>query len=149
MVVQTQSILSSQSQPNLTLVEFGMEPASCRLYYYQNGNGVVYAAATGGTPDYTYLWTNLSTGVTSDNSTWGGLNPADYMITVTDDNGCILTQTITLDSLNPIADFDMSSLGFTIEWEGDAPLEVKLHKSIAKLLKHQRSKCRYNFLLAF
>jgi gliding motility-associated-like protein len=108
----------------LTLVEFGMEPASCRLYYYQNGNGVVYAAATGGTPDYTYLWTNLSTGVTSDNSTWGGLNPADYMITVTDDNGCILTQTITLDSLNPIADFDMSSLGFTIEWEGDAPLEV-------------------------
>ncbi|MBI3133327.1 MAG: gliding motility-associated C-terminal domain-containing protein [Bacteroidetes bacterium] len=113
------------TQPTeLTLVEFGMESASCRLFSYQNGNGVVYAAASGGTPDYTYLWTNLSTGATSDNSTWGGLNPADYMITVTDDNGCVLTQTITLDSLNPIADFDMSSLGFTVEWEGDAPLEV-------------------------
>lgn len=110
--------------PQLNLVEFGMESASCRLFYYQNGNGVVYAAANGGTPDYDYLWTNLSNGDTSNNSTWGGLNPADYMITVTDANGCTLTQTITLDSLNPIADFDMSSLDFTIEWEGDAPIEV-------------------------
>jgi len=113
------------TQPTeLALVQFGMEPASCRLFYYQNGNGVVFAAANGGTPDYAYLWTNLSTGATSNNSTWGGLNPADFMITVTDANGCVLTETITLDSLNPIADFDMSSLGFVNGYSGDAPLVI-------------------------
>jgi len=110
--------------PQLALIEFGMEPASCRLFYYQSGNGVVFASATGGTPDYSYLWTNLETGETSTNTTWGGLNPATYQIQVVDDNGCTLTETIVLDSLNPIADFDMSSAGFTIEWEGDAPLVV-------------------------
>lgn len=113
-------------QPDpLTLVEFGTEPAYCRLYSYQSGNGVVYAAASGGTPDYDYLWINLGTGDTSDNSTWGGLNPGNYQIQVTDDNGCILIDEIVLDSLNPLADFDMSSLGFDIEFEGDAPLEVQ------------------------
>jgi gliding motility-associated-like protein len=112
-------------QPDsLSLVEFGMEPAYCRLFSYQSGNGVVFAAATGGTPDYSYLWTNLGTGATTTNTTWGGLNPGLYQITVTDDNGCTLTETIQLDSLNPLADFDMSSLGFTVLYEGDAPLEV-------------------------
>ncbi|MBK9191605.1 MAG: gliding motility-associated C-terminal domain-containing protein [Crocinitomicaceae bacterium] len=113
------------TQPTeLVLVQFGSEPAYCRMFGYQSGNGVVYAAAAGGTPDYTYLWTNLDNGDTSDNSTWGGLNPATYQIEVTDDNGCTLVQTIVLDSLNPVADFEMSSLGFTVPYEGDAPLEV-------------------------
>jgi hypothetical protein len=44
---------------SLYFVELGTEPAYCRLFSYQSGNGVVYAAAAGGNPDYTYLWTNL------------------------------------------------------------------------------------------
>jgi len=48
------------------------------LFDFQSGNGVVFAAATGGVPDYTYLWTNLETGDTEDNTTWGGLNPGNY-----------------------------------------------------------------------
>ena len=58
----------------LVFSEFGFDPAYCRLYGYQNGNGVAFGAATGGTPDYDYLWTNLDNGATSINSTWGGLN---------------------------------------------------------------------------
>lgn len=94
---------------SLYFSEFGYEPADCRLFSYQNGNGVVFAAAAGGTPDYDYMWTNNTTGVTSTNTTWGGLNPATYTMVVTDDNGCTLTQTVELDSVSPIADFDVAS----------------------------------------
>lgn len=64
------------SQPDeMIFSELGKTPAMCRLYGYQSGNGVVFAAVTGGTPDYTYLWENLETGATTASSTWGGLNP--------------------------------------------------------------------------
>jgi len=108
----------------LILVEFGTDAAYCRMFDYQSGNGVVYGAAGGGTPDYDYLWTNLGTGQTTTNTTWGGLNPGNYQLSVTDNNGCNLTSTIELDSLNPLADFDMSSLDFDIEWEGTSPVNV-------------------------
>ncbi len=109
---------------SLYLIQFGTDPAYCRLFGYQSGNGVVYAAAAGGTPDYTYLWTNLTTGTTSNNTTWGGLNPGNYQIEVTDDNGCVLTETITVDSLNPVADFTLSSPEFTALYEGNAVVNV-------------------------
>lgn len=95
--------------PQIVMVEFGSEPAFCRTAGYQSGNGVVFASASGGVPDYNYEWLNLETGATSNNTTWGGLNPSTYQMTVTDDEGCTLVQTIELDSLNPIADFDVIS----------------------------------------
>lgn len=93
----------------LIFAELGFEPAFCRLYGYQSGNGVVFAAASGGVPDYSYDWLHLETGDTSDFSTWGGRNPGNYQITVTDNNGCQLTEVIELDSLNPIAAFTVNS----------------------------------------
>lgn len=59
-------------------------------------DGVVFAAASGGTPDYSYTWTNLTTLATTNNTTWGGLLPGDYEIEVLDDNGCILTAIISI-----------------------------------------------------
>lgn len=106
------------------VLDLGTEPAYCRLYYYQNGSGVVFASATGGAPGFEYQWTNTSTGVTSPNSTWGGLNPGTYEVLVQDNNGCLVTQTIVLDSLSPIASFDLTSAEFTAEWEGTAPVSV-------------------------
>lgn len=111
---------------SLYLVEFGYEPAYCRRFWYQSGNGVVYASASGGTPDYEYLWTNLETGVNASSSTWGGLNPGTYQITVTDDNGCILQQNIEVDSLNPVADFDLTSPQLSGLFEGNAVVYVHL-----------------------
>lgn len=113
------------SEPDsLYFSDFGYHPAYCRMYSYQNGNGVVYAAAGGGTPDYEYLWSNLETGQTSDNTTWGGLNPGTYQVVITDENGCVLTQQVEMDSLNPIADFDMTSPQFTSDYEGTAVADV-------------------------
>lgn len=96
----------------LVFSQLGYDPAYCRLFGYQSGNGVVYAAATGGTPDYDYIWENVYTLQTTTNTTWGGLNPAVYHITVTDGNGCTLEAFITMDSLNPIADFTPTSPQF-------------------------------------
>ncbi len=98
--------------------EFGYDPAYCRLFNYQSGNGVVFAAATGGTPDYEYEWMNMESLTTTDNSTWGGLNPGTYQITVIDNNGCKLIETLVLDSLNPIADFLINSAQLDGSYEG-------------------------------
>ncbi|MEZ4922771.1 MAG: choice-of-anchor L domain-containing protein [Crocinitomicaceae bacterium] len=95
--------------PQLLFSELGTEPAYCRQFYYQSGNGVVFAAATGGTPDYDYVWTNLQTGTQVTNTTWGGLNPGQYSILIYDSYGCQLSDTITLDSLNPVAEFNVFS----------------------------------------
>lgn len=111
--------------PVLALSELGTEEAYCRLFHYQSGNGVVYAAANGGTPDYDYEWINLTDPDTTNNTTWGGLNPGQYQVTVVDDHGCVLVEQITLDSLNPEAGFNMISDDFDIEWEGTA--EVCVH----------------------
>ena len=99
----------ADSQPPLEFIEIGYEPAYCRLFGYQVGNGQVYAAATGGTPDYTYSWVNLSTGESVGNTTWGGLNPACYEVTVTDALGWTLVDTVCMDSLNPTAIIDVDA----------------------------------------
>lgn len=109
---------------SLYFVELGTHPASCRMFYYQNGQGIVYAAASGDNPNYTYTWTNLQTGATSNNTTWGGLNPGDYQILVEDTKGCTLTAVVTVDSLNPVADFEMTSPQFTSEYYGTAIVDV-------------------------
>ncbi len=89
----------------LVFSELGYDPSLCRIYSYQNGGGVVYASATGGTPDYTYLWEDMTTGETYSGTTWGGRNPGNYAITVTDGIGSEISETLFLDSLNVIADF--------------------------------------------
>lgn len=104
----------------LVFSEIGYEPAYCRQYGYQSGTGQVYAAAVGGTPDYTYYWVHEETGDTTYNTTWGGLDPGTYQIYVTDDHGCILTQELVLDSLNPIADFSVASAELDLNLSGTA-----------------------------
>jgi len=119
------SLCSNQYQftliQNTALVDsIGSEPAYCRVFHYQSGNGVVYGSATGGVPDYTYLWTNLLTGATTNNTTWGGLNPGTYQFTITDDVNCKLIKTIVLDSVSPIAEFVVNSAKLDGNLEGTA-----------------------------
>jgi hypothetical protein len=97
----------------LQFSEIGSAPAYCRLFDYQSGNGVVYAAASGGSPDYTYEWTNLATGADVSNSVWGGLNPGEYQIKIWDSTGDSIVQIVTLDSINPKASFDVVSDGLS------------------------------------
>lgn len=111
---------------SLRIAELGQVPALCRLFDYQNGLGVVYGAASGGTPDYNYSWKNVETGDTSHYSTWGGLNPGYYELTITDANGCNLTTGVKLDSINPIAAFTIISDQLNEDLKGFPPVEIEL-----------------------
>lgn len=116
----------SINQPDsIYWAEVGFKPAYCRLFDYQSGNGVVFGSAAGGTPDFDYLWTNLDNGDTDNHSTWGGLNPGNYQIIATDANGCTITETFFLDSLNPIASFDIISDDLNADCQGTADVVVE------------------------
>lgn len=108
----------------LVFSEYGYDPSYCRVFDYQSGGGVVYAAATGGVPHYTYQWENLETGETTVNTTWGGLNPGTYQMTVTDENGCTLVQSLELDSLNPIADFSITIDQLKTDCDAVVPVDI-------------------------
>ena len=106
-------------------VSVDTRPALCRTFGYQNGNGVVFGDVTGGVPDYTYLWTNLTTGETTPNTTWGGRNPGNYQFTVTDAYGCVINSIVFLDSINPQAIFSVNSAQLNTDNQGTAPVEVE------------------------
>ena len=57
-----------------------------------DADGSISVTASGGTAGYTYLWDDASAQTTS---TATGLAPGDYMVTVTDANGCIVFTTTT------------------------------------------------------
>jgi hypothetical protein len=55
-------------------------------------NGTATVTATGGTGDYTYLWSDAQTTQTAT-----GLAPGTYSVTITDENGCtLLVENITI-----------------------------------------------------
>lgn len=111
--------------PPFYFVEYGSDTAYCRLYHYQSGSGFVYAAAAGGVSPYTYQWTYLLDGSTSSNTTWGGRSGGEHLIEVTDAYGCKLSHIVYVDSVNPIADFHITSSQLNENYEGTAPVEVK------------------------
>ncbi len=53
-------------------------------------NGTAYPIVTGGTPPYTYMWSNGSTSIPLINAC-----PGVYLLTVADSNGCTFTAAIT------------------------------------------------------
>ena len=56
-----------------------------------NDNGLISVTATGGDGNYIYSWSNGQT-----NSSINNLSPGSYTVNVTDGNGCIATETITV-----------------------------------------------------
>lgn len=65
-----------------------------------NQDGAITLAgsgAIGGTPGYSFLWSNGATGLTIDE-----LAPGAYTVTVTDDNDCTASETFIVETLNPL-----------------------------------------------
>ena len=113
------------TEPEEIIVTVDTRPALCRVFSYQNGNGVVFGDATGGVPSYNYLWTNDETGETIVNTTWGGQNPGNFTLAVTDQNGCVVTESVYLDSINPEAIFTVVSDQLNGDCQGTADVEVQ------------------------
>lgn len=60
-------------------------------------NGSIAITASGGTPGYTYLWSDGST-----NEDRTGLGPGTYTVTVTDANGCTAVRTESITQPQPL-----------------------------------------------
>ena len=60
--------------------------------YFENHYGIIDILAVGGTPDYTYNWSNgeISNYIS-------GLSSGEYWVTVSDANGCLLTNFYKID----------------------------------------------------
>ena len=89
-------IMNSNDFPYQYLSSFAMAAdivqADLNNVTCNGGNdGSNYVTAAGGTAPYTYLWDNGQTTDTAYNLTAG-----DYVVTVTDNNGCTTTDTVTI-----------------------------------------------------
>jgi gliding motility-associated-like protein len=74
------------TEPDVLQDSLNYNPATCNL---ANGSAKVYPY--GGTPGYTYQWSNGQT-----NQTAVGLAPGLYIVTVTDDNSCTLIDSVSI-----------------------------------------------------
>ena len=110
------------------VLDLDKSAAYCRIAEYQNGNGIVYGTATGGAGNFTYKWENLENGQTTNNSTWAGRNPGTYRLTVVDQNNCVVSEIVELDSVSPIAAFTVTSDNFDIPgiYEGTEDVKIKI-----------------------
>ncbi|MBK9017240.1 MAG: hypothetical protein IPM82_26065 [Saprospiraceae bacterium] len=85
-------------------------------------NGTATANPTGGTGNYTYLWSN---GETTQSIT--GLAPANYMVVVTDENGCTASQTVTVSANDCIvkANIDQTNVSCPGAADGSATINLE------------------------
>lgn len=95
-VTTTDALLCSQVQ-NVAISEppvlVANAMATGQTVVGQN-NGTASAAPTGGTPPYSYLWSNNQT-----TSSISGLAPGGYTLSLTDFNGCTIVQTVSVSAL--------------------------------------------------
>ena len=63
-----------------------------------DSDGDISGTTVGGTPPYTYAWTNGATAIEDPT----GLSANTYTLTLTDDNGCIITNDTTITDPDPI-----------------------------------------------
>ncbi|MFO7789924.1 MAG: PKD domain-containing protein, partial [Bacteroidales bacterium] len=76
------------TQPDELQLDLAGTDVSC----YGETDGSIQSTVTGGTTPYTYNWSNTET---TENIT--GIAADDYDLTVTDANGCTVSETITID----------------------------------------------------
>ena len=91
------SIALSITEPPQILINISSTNAS------SNNNGSAIAVASGGTPDYSYLWSNGESSNSIDN-----LSAGTYTVTVSDEANCVATESVV------ITDLISSNLSLTI-----------------------------------
>lgn len=99
------------TQPPPLETAAGSSPQGCFL----NCDGSASVSASGGTPVYSYLWSNNSISAVAE-----GLCPGTYFITVTDANGCVKMDTATVDSSVFIPQAISLSADTTTIYEGES-----------------------------
>jgi len=90
------------SQSSASALTATLTPTSASCYTCVNGSAS--ASVNGGTPPYTYSWSN---GTTTQTAT--GLQPSNYTVTITDSLGCSHTATVTVSFVGGINEIDFSN----------------------------------------
>jgi hypothetical protein len=73
-------------------------------------NGGATILVTGGTPAYTYSWTNVNNQVVGTTAILTGVPAGVYICKVTDATGCIFAQTVLIKEMVATADLDLQRL---------------------------------------
>ncbi len=106
-------------------------------------SGTISLSVSGGTPPYSYAWSNAAT-----DSSLSGLAAGDYDITITDANGCILSDSVTVMLQTSIAiepplglqQFSvypnpaMEEIKLQIEWQAVQPARLRLYNLQGQLM---------------
>jgi hypothetical protein len=74
---------------------------------YQANNGTISVNVGGGTPPYSYTWTNSIGTYSSTNQNIGNLPAETYFLTVTDANGCYITTNVVINQ-PPVLQLNLS-----------------------------------------
>lgn len=94
----TAQTTATVTQPSSVTISVGNSTISC----YAVCNGVLTSTVSGGTPGYSYAWTNSLNVNVGSAPTATGLCPGSYTLTVTDANLCTRTASGTVVSPAPI-----------------------------------------------
>ena len=90
-----------------------------------DNEGTITAIATGGWGDYEYELTGAATVAYSSNGSFTELSAGTYTINVRDSGGCIVSETITLETPDPIsATFTPSTTALSCFGEQDASITI-------------------------
>ncbi len=98
------------TEPATLAVNFNSQTnVSC----FGGNDGIVATTPSGGTPNYTYLWSNAAT-----TSLISNLTSQNYTVTVTDANGCTTTNSVTI--TQPLTPLVVSASSLPVSCYGSA-----------------------------
>ncbi len=84
-------------------------------------DGMATAAPTGGTPGYSFIWSNGGT-----TATITGLTPGTYTATVTDANACTVVKSVTVNAFGCTLSGDISAMDASCNGANDGTATVNL-----------------------
>lgn len=118
----TANVIISSPQEALTLALSETSNVTCN-----NNQGTITAIADGGWGTYEYELTGDATVAYSSNNTFEDLSPGTYTVNVRDSEGCVASETITLDEPNPItATFTPSTTELACFGDQDASITITM-----------------------
>jgi gliding motility-associated-like protein len=96
----TQTITATVAGTQVINSQMSSTPSTCN-----SPNGTATALVSGGTGPYTYSW---STNPAQTTATASGLIPGTYSVVIGDNNGCLVTQTVTVANFQPVLNLNDS-----------------------------------------
>ncbi len=112
----SQTASATISSPTAMSSASSSSAASCT-----SNNGTATVSTTGGTPGYTYTWNTIPV---QNTQTATGLAPGPYMVSITDTNGCMITETVVVAASTAISATTSSTPAICLADNGTATVNA-------------------------